>query len=66
MSSEPDILIIAASETDSNLYYATRFPARMRLFLSAPGEKICYERLRWTGAATRLWTPCCPTPIMSA
>ena len=27
MSNDPDVLIIAASETNSNLYYATRFLA---------------------------------------
>jgi len=41
MSSEPDILIIAASETDSNLYYATRFPAPDAfIFVRIQGEKI--------------------------
>jgi Xaa-Pro aminopeptidase len=38
---EPDILIIAASETDSNLYYATRFPAPDPfIFLRIKGETI--------------------------
>src|SRR2546427_6655059 len=41
MSSLPDILIIAASETDSNLYYATRFPAPDAfIFVRIQGEKI--------------------------
>ena len=41
MSTEPDVLIIAASETDSNLYYATRFLAPDPLiFLRIKGEKI--------------------------
>src|SRR5438105_1099635 len=41
MSSEPDILIIAASETDSNLYYATRFPAPDAfIFVRIQGERI--------------------------
>src|SRR5256885_14699064 len=40
MSTEPDILIIAASETDANLYYATRFLAPDPLiFLRIKGEK---------------------------
>ena len=38
---EPDILIIAASETDANLYYATRFPAPDPfIFLRIKGETI--------------------------
>src|SRR5438876_11153157 len=41
MSTEPDILIIAASETDANLYYATRFPAPDSfIFLRIKGEKL--------------------------
>src|SRR5438552_1777381 len=41
MSSLPDILIIAASETDSNLYYATRFPAPDAfIFVRIQGERI--------------------------
>jgi Xaa-Pro aminopeptidase len=41
MSSDPDILIIAASETDSNLYYATRFPAPDAfIFVRIKGETI--------------------------
>ena len=41
MSTEPDVLIIAASETDSNLYYATRFLAPDPfIFLRIKGEKI--------------------------
>lgn len=41
MTSGPDILIIAASETDSNLYYATRFPAPDPfIFIRIKGEKI--------------------------
>jgi Xaa-Pro aminopeptidase len=41
MAIEPDILIIAASERDSNLYYATRFLAPDPfIFLRIRGEKI--------------------------
>ena len=41
MSTDPDILIIAASETDSNLYYVTRFPAPDPfIFVRIKGEKI--------------------------
>jgi Xaa-Pro aminopeptidase len=41
MSTEPDILIIAASETDANLYYATRFPAPDSfIFIRLKGERI--------------------------
>ncbi|HEY3197880.1 MAG TPA: Xaa-Pro peptidase family protein [Nitrospirales bacterium] len=41
MTTEPDILIIAASETDANLYYATRFPAPDSfIFLRLKGERI--------------------------
>ena len=41
MSTEPDILIIAASETDANLYYATRFLAPDPfIFLRIKGEKM--------------------------
>jgi Xaa-Pro aminopeptidase len=41
MLTESDILIIAASETDSNLYYATRFPAPDSfIFVRIQGEKI--------------------------
>ena len=41
MTTEPDILMIAASETDSNLYYATRFPAPDPfIFLRIKGETI--------------------------
>lgn len=41
MRADPDILIIAASESDSNLYYATRFPAPDAfIFLRNKGEKI--------------------------
>jgi len=41
MTIEPDILMIAASETDSNLYYATRFPAPDPfIFLRIKGETI--------------------------
>lgn len=41
MSTDPDILIIAASESDSNLYYATHFPAPDAfIFLRTKGEKI--------------------------
>src|SRR5947208_9133420 len=41
MSTDPDVLIIAASETDSNLYYATRFLAPDPfIFLRTKGEKI--------------------------
>ncbi len=41
MPAEPDILIIAASETDSNLYYATRFLAPDAfIFLRVKGKKI--------------------------
>lgn len=40
-AAEPDILIIATSETDSNLYYATRFLAPDTfIFLRLKGEKI--------------------------
>src|SRR5687768_3155862 len=41
MSTQPDILIIAASETDSNLYYVTRFPAPDSfIFVRIKGERI--------------------------
>ncbi len=41
MASDPDVLLIAASETDSNLYYATRFLAPDPfIFLRVKGEKI--------------------------
>jgi Xaa-Pro aminopeptidase len=41
MPTDPDILLIAASETDSNLYYATRFLAPDPfIFLRVKGEKI--------------------------
>jgi Xaa-Pro aminopeptidase len=41
MATDPDVLIIAASETDSNLYYATRFPAPDPfIFVRMKGEKI--------------------------
>ena len=41
MPDDRDLLIIAASETDSNLYYATRFPAPDAfIFLRVKGEKI--------------------------
>ncbi len=41
MTTEPDVLIIAASETDSNLYYATRFLAPDPfIFLRIKGEKL--------------------------
>jgi Xaa-Pro aminopeptidase len=41
MASDPDVLLIAASETDSNLYYATRFLAPDSfIFLRLKGEKI--------------------------
>jgi Xaa-Pro aminopeptidase len=41
MADEPDILIIAASETDSNLYYVTRFPAPDPfIFVRIKGETI--------------------------
>lgn len=41
MAHEQAILIIAASETDSNLYYATRFPAPDPfIFVSIKGKKI--------------------------
>jgi len=41
MSTDPDVLIIAASETDSNLYYATRFLAPDPfIFFRTKGEKI--------------------------
>src|SRR5207245_3433661 len=41
MSTDPDVLIIAASETDSNLYYATRFLAPDPfILLRIKGEKI--------------------------
>ena len=41
MPTEPDILIIAASEIDSNLYYATRFPAPDPfVFVRIKGETI--------------------------
>src|SRR5207244_10076460 len=41
MATEPDVLIIAASETDANLYYATRFLAPDPfIFLRIKGEKI--------------------------
>lgn len=41
MTTDPDVLLIAASETDSNLYYATRFPAPDPfIFLRVKGEKI--------------------------
>lgn len=41
MTTEPDVLLIAASETDSNLYYATRFLAPDPfIFLRVKGEKI--------------------------
>jgi Xaa-Pro aminopeptidase len=41
MATDPDVLIIAASETNSNLYYATRFLAPDPfVFLRIKGEKI--------------------------
>jgi len=41
MPTDPDVLLIAASETDSNLYYATRFPAPDPfIFLRVKGEKV--------------------------
>src|SRR2546427_9381242 len=41
MSTDPDILIIAASETNSNLYYATRFLAPDPfIFFRIKGERI--------------------------
>src|SRR5438309_11238613 len=41
MPTDPDILIIAASETNSNLYYATRFLAPDPfIFLRIKGERI--------------------------
>ncbi len=41
MPADPDVLLIAASETDSNLYYATRFLAPDAfIFLRIKGEKI--------------------------
>jgi Xaa-Pro aminopeptidase len=41
MTTEPDILLIAASEKDANLYYATRFPAPDPfIFVRIKGEKI--------------------------
>src|SRR5437773_3893221 len=41
MATEPDVLIIAASETDANLYYATRFLAPDPfIFLRIKGEKL--------------------------
>ena len=41
MATDPDVLIIAASETNSNLYYATRFLAPDPfIFLRIKGEKI--------------------------
>ncbi len=41
MATDPDIVIIAASETDSNLYYTTRFLAPDPfMFLRVKGEKI--------------------------
>jgi len=41
MATDPDILLIAASETDSNLYYTTRFLAPDAfIFLRIKGEKI--------------------------
>jgi Xaa-Pro aminopeptidase len=41
MATQPDVLIIAASETDSSLYYATRFLAPDPfIFLRLNGEKI--------------------------
>src|SRR5437870_12402841 len=41
MSTEPDALIIAASETDANLFYATRFLAPDPfIFLRIKGEKL--------------------------
>jgi Xaa-Pro aminopeptidase len=41
MANDPDVLLIAASETDSNLYYATRFLAPDSfIFLRVKGEKI--------------------------
>jgi Xaa-Pro aminopeptidase len=41
MSTDPDILIIATSETNSNLYYATRFLAPDPfIFLRIKGERI--------------------------
>src|SRR5947199_4780306 len=41
MSTEPDVLIIAASETDANLFYATRFLAPDPfIFLRIKGEKL--------------------------
>ncbi len=64
MSTEPDILIIAASETDANLYYATRFLAPDPfIFLRIKGEKmLIMSDLKWTGRAPRPpWTPSCPT-----
>jgi len=57
MSTEPDILIIAASETDANLYYATRFLAPDPfIFLRIKGEKMLImsdlevDRVRATAA----------------
>src|SRR5256886_1419998 len=41
MATDPDVLIIAASETNSNLYYATRFLAPDPfIFLRIKGEKL--------------------------
>lgn len=41
MPTDPDILLIAASETDSNLYYATRFLAPDPfIFFRVKGERI--------------------------
>ena len=41
MANDPDVLIIAASETNSNLYYATRFLAPDPfIFLRIKGERI--------------------------
>ena len=41
MSADPDVLLIAASETDSNLYYAPRFLAPDPfIFLRVKGETI--------------------------
>jgi Xaa-Pro aminopeptidase len=41
MANKPDVLLIAASETDSNLYYATRFLAPDAfIFLRVKGERI--------------------------
>ena len=38
---DPDILLIAASETDSNLYYATRFIAPDPfVFMEVNGERL--------------------------